>query len=70
MSRADYWLIEYDDKCRLMLPTSLVKDIARKAYDEGLIRNGGDNHNKGVLVPLERFLHPYEHAAIFRQPSK
>jgi len=52
-TEAGWWAFEFLDDCWLALPTQRVKELARRAYREGRIRQGGDYNNyRGVLVPI------------------
>lgn len=59
VSEADFWAIEYADECWLVIRRSHLREIARRAYEKGLIKRGGDNHNIGVLIPVEWVLQPW-----------
>jgi hypothetical protein len=57
LTKAERWAVEFDSECWLILPTNVVKAIAREAYDAGQHRWIGDgNNHHNVLVPIERFV--------------
>lgn len=58
VTTADYWAIEYDDDCWLIIPTAKLKAITRLAYrDKKKRRSGGDFDNfDGILVPVQWLL--------------
>lgn len=54
VTKAVWWAIEYNTHCYIIVPTDILKGIARVAYqDPSRRRSGGDNNNyEGVVVPL------------------
>jgi hypothetical protein len=53
VTTADRWAFEFDEDCRLIVPTDRLRAIARLAYRLGRISHGGDhNRSEGVLVPI------------------
>lgn len=55
-SRANWWVVEYGPECRLILPISVVRAMWRFAEARGrVLTPGGDNDNKGYLIPLGWF---------------
>ncbi|MGH9380673.1 MAG: hypothetical protein ACRD2Z_08690 [Thermoanaerobaculia bacterium] len=58
LTEADRMVFEYADDCWLVVPTGVVKALARRAYAQGKHKwmGDGDNHHC-VLIPIERFVH-------------
>lgn len=53
VTKADRWACEFQDDCWLMLPTSLVKEAARRAIREGkTVWAGDENRCHCALVPI------------------
>lgn len=54
LTKAEFWAIEFDDDCWIILPTERLKRVGRRIFREfpQLVRMGGDNQNEGVLIPL------------------
>jgi hypothetical protein len=47
------WAFEFDDDCWLILPTTVVREAARRAFRENRYVIGGDfNQSEGALVPI------------------
>ena len=57
-TEADWWAIEYDDDSWVFMPTSRLKAIVREVKGTRPAVPFGDNHNYGVLVPIERLVRP------------
>lgn len=49
---ADWWAFEYYDDCWLIVPTVILRRLARRAWLEGRRRPTGDNGNESVLLPI------------------
>src|SRR5689334_10833096 len=50
---ATRWAFEFDDNCWLIVPTSRVRQLARRALNEDRCVLGGDhNLSEGALVPI------------------
>lgn len=62
-SLAKWWAVEYDDDCWLVVRTPLLYQLTLRAYKERGSVMGGDNHNEGVLVPVEWLITPWRKAA-------
>jgi hypothetical protein len=57
ITEADFWAVEYDEECWLMVPTSHVKRLARLAIEQGRTQWIGDGGNhQNALVPIEWFV--------------
>lgn len=57
VTTAQFWAIEFDDDCWIVIPTERLKRIARKAYRANRSRFGGDfDQYEGVVVPLTELL--------------
>lgn len=59
ITTAEWWVVEYDDDCRLVVPTEHVKRLARlaiKANKSAWIGDG--NNHRNALVPFHWFLKP------------
>jgi hypothetical protein len=57
ITTADWWVVEFYDECRLIVPTEIAKRIARLAIKDGQhkwIGDGNNHHN--ALVPFDWFL--------------
>jgi len=53
VTTAERWAFEYDDDCWLVVPTSVVRDMARRALAEERRVLGGDfDRSEGALVPI------------------
>jgi hypothetical protein len=59
-TKADVWAIEVPGICWVLIETERLKALARRARDDGRKTFGGDNHNKGALVPLEWIVLPFK----------
>lgn len=60
-SEADYWCFivsgEMEDKIILFVEADKLKEIARKYYKQGKVKNMGDNNtSKAVLIPFKEIL--------------
>ena len=60
-SEADYWCFivsgDMEDKIILFVEAEKLKEIARKYYEQGKIKNMGDNNtSKAVLIPFKELL--------------
>ncbi len=54
VTEADWWATEFDDDSWVIIPTERMKELARRAVQEGRAAAGGDDDNyKGALVPIE-----------------
>jgi hypothetical protein len=60
LTQADYWAFEFRLDNWLVTPTERVKDLARRAIHEGLVKPTGDNGNRSALVPIKYFIEPVE----------
>lgn len=59
VTTAEWWAFEFDDATWLIVPTQKLKHLARRAYQEGRVTQGGDhNHYDGVLLPLDWLVRP------------
>lgn len=57
VTTAEWWAIEYADDCWLVIRTSLLRALAKRAPTQ----DGGDgNHYRGRLVPTRWLLRPWE----------
>ena len=53
---AERWAFEYDDDCWLIVPTTRVRELARRAIAEDRRAVGGDfDQAEGALVPIGWF---------------
>lgn len=54
ITTAKFWVIEFYDDSFLLVPTESLKRCVRDYWKDNprARRNGGDNGNKGVLIPL------------------
>ena len=59
---AQFWAMRYAEDCWFFMPTSLLRALATRAWNEGRRRPGGDFDNEGVLIPLEWLAKPWETA--------
>jgi hypothetical protein len=57
-TEADWWAIEYDDDAWIVMSTHRLKTIVREVKGDKPLVSFGDNHNYGVLVPVERLVGP------------
>jgi len=63
ISEASWYAIEYEDDCWLVVRTSLLKSLTRRAKAErGTVMGGDFNRFEGVLVPVEWFVRPFKAA--------
>lgn len=54
VTKANLWVYELVDLGWFVVETERLKHLGRIAFrDEKLRKTGGDNQNKGVLIPLE-----------------
>lgn len=55
VTTADWWAIEYDENCWILIPTKRLKALARRvAADVKRRVKGGDNNQyDGILIPIE-----------------
>lgn len=61
---AEWWAFEYYDDCWLVIPTIVLRRLARRALRAGLTALGGDdNLYRGALVPLDWLTSAMELAA-------
>ncbi len=60
LTEAEWWAIEYDDGCWIVVPTPLMKQLARRAAQSGRRRMCGDgNRFECALVPVEWLIRPW-----------
>lgn len=53
VSTADYWAIEFNTNCWIVIPTDKLRHLARQYWKAGKVKNGGDGDNyEGILIPL------------------
>jgi len=59
-TKAHWWAIEYNANCWIIVPTEVLKAIARKAWEDPKRRKqGGDNNDyAGVIVPASWLMLP------------
>lgn len=55
VSQAGSWAIEYRAEHWMLVPIETVKQLARRAINEGKKRDTGDNGNVSALVPIGWF---------------
>lgn len=57
-SKSDFWAIEFDYECWIVMRTARLREIVNRIYEQypERGRNGGDNQNWGVLVRLHELL--------------
>lgn len=61
---SDWWAVEYADDCWLVVPTPLMKQLARRANDMGRVKMCGDgNRFECALVPVDWLITPWKDAA-------
>lgn len=62
LSESEWWATEYDDGCWLVVPTPLMKQLARRAIDVGRVKMCGDGDRfECALVPVEWLITPWRH---------
>ena len=59
-TEADWWAIEYDDDAWVFMTTERLKEIVLAVKGDRPAVPFGDNHNYGVLVPIERLVEPVQ----------
>ncbi len=52
-SKSQIYVIEIVGLCWVAIETARLRELARRAYAEKRIKQGGDNGNVGVLVPVD-----------------
>lgn len=62
VTTANWWAIEYDEECWVIVPTDRLKALARQAAKEPrrLVKGGDNNLYDGVLVPIEWLVRPFK----------
>lgn len=56
VTTADHWAFEINDDIWIIVPTQRLRDLAARAYNDGLHTAGGDhNTTRGVTIPLDWF---------------
>lgn len=59
VTQAHKWAFEFYPDCWLIVPTEIVKHLARIALAQGRTVKGGDGNNyEGVLLPIEWLVRP------------
>lgn len=54
VTEADIWAVEVRSDNFVLLSTDKMKELAKRAYEQGKTVSGGDHNNtKGILVPIE-----------------
>lgn len=58
VTEAEFWAIEFDSDCWIVIPVDRLKAVCRWFYKQHpeLRRSGGDNENEGVLIPLSELI--------------
>lgn len=54
VTEAEWWALELVGLGWFLVATERLKELAARAYREGLVKRGGDHNNyEGVLLPVE-----------------